>query len=177
MEKPEQQPFDHYGFIYELPKPRRVRVNLLAKVVVVALPLASVFQIYSGIQVLRASRQIGKHSPSLDAVLSEFFIPVILLTVSAIIVWTVQRDKALLRDGALAAGEVTHQKETLTSRRRKQSSVRYRFNDASGQMFQGTGTDNSRELRVGMTVPVFYNLRNPERNVAICSAWCELRFD
>jgi hypothetical protein len=176
MQKPRGE-VDHYGFFYELPRPRQVRVNLLAKVVVVALPLASMFQIYSGIQVLRASRQIGMHSPSLDAVFSEFFIPVILLTVSAIILWTVQRDKALLRDGELVAGKVTHQKETRTRRGRKQSSVRYRFSDASGQMFQGTGTDNSRKLGGGMTVPVFYDRKNPERNVAICSAWCELRLD
>src|ERR1700723_916198 len=122
MQKPRGE-VNHYRFIYELPRPRQVRVNLLAKVVVVALPLASVFQIYSGIQVLRASRQIGMHSPSLDAVFSEFFIPVILLTVSAIILWTVQREKALLRDGELVAGKVTHQKETRTRRGRKQSSV------------------------------------------------------
>jgi hypothetical protein len=177
METPKQQPFDHYGFIYELPKPRRVRVGSLHQILISALPVASLFLIYAGAQQLRASRQIGMHWSFLDPAYFEIFAPAILILISCITFLGVRRDTALLRDGELVAGKVTHQKETRASRGRKQSSIRYRFNDASGQMFQGTGTDNSRKLRVGMAVPVFYDPKNPERNVAICSAWCELRFD
>ena len=58
---------------------------------------------------------------------------------------------------------------------RKQSRIRYRFNDPAGQLFQGTGIDYSQRLRVDMTVPVFYKPENPDKNVSLCTAICELR--
>jgi hypothetical protein len=179
MEKPEQQPFDHYGFIYELPTPRRVRVGPVHRVLIGALPVASVFLIYSGVQELQSSRQIGTHWSFLDSAYFEIFTPVILIVISGIALWRVRRDAALLRDGALVEGVVTHQKQVAAGGRgnRKVNRVRYRFNDASSQMFQGTARDETGKLRVDMTVPVFYDPKNPERNVAICSACCELRFD
>jgi hypothetical protein len=62
----QQQQFDHWGFIYELPTPRRVRVGLLHRVLISALPVASVFLIYGGVQELQGSRQIGTHWSFLD---------------------------------------------------------------------------------------------------------------
>jgi hypothetical protein len=103
-----------------------------------------------------------------------------LIVISGITFWRVRRDKTLLRDGALTAAVVTHQKRMAAGGRgggRKHSRIRYRFKDASGQMFQGTDADDSLTFFVDMIVPVFYNPENPERNVAMCSALCELRFD
>jgi hypothetical protein len=179
MEKPEPQPFDHYGFIYELPTPRRVRVALLYQVLIGALPVVSVLLIYAGMQQLRASRQIGMHWSFLDPAYFEIFAPAILILISAITFLGVRRDIALLRDGATAEGVVTHQKLVAAGVRgnRRVNRVRYRFNDSSGQMFQNTGQDNTGKLLVDMTVPVFYDPKNPDRNVAISSACCELRFD
>jgi hypothetical protein len=104
MEKPEPQPFDHYGFIYELPTPRRVRVALLYQVLIGALPVVSVLLIYAGMQQLRASRQIGMHWSFLDPAYFEIFAPAILILISAITFLGVRRDIALLRDGATAEG-------------------------------------------------------------------------
>jgi len=179
MEKPERQPFDHYGFIYGLRTPRRVRTGLLHQVLIGALPVASAFLICAGAQQLRASHQIGMHRSSFDPAYFEILAPAILILISGITLWGVRRDTALLRDGELVAGLVTHQKLVPSGgrRNRKVSRVRYRFNDPSGQMFQNTGRDNTGKLRVHMTVPVFYDPKDPERNVAICSACCELRFD
>jgi hypothetical protein len=61
--------------------------------------------------------------------------------------------------------------------RTKQSRIRCRFKGPAGQLFQGTGTDNSKELLVNMAVPVFYKAKDPEQNVSICTAICELRPD
>lgn len=180
MEEAQQQPFDRYGFIYELPTPRRVRVSLLHQVLIGALPVASLFLIYAGVHGLHASRQIGARESFLDPAYFEIFVPAILLVVSAATLWRVRRDIALLRDGALAAGVVTHQKLVTAGGRLGglvKSRFRYRFKNASEQLFQGTGTDKSRKLSVGMTVPVFFDPKDPDRNVAICSATCELRFD
>jgi hypothetical protein len=179
MEKPGQQPFDHYGFIYELPTPRRVRVGPLYQVLIGALPVASVFLIYAGVQELAAARQIGAHGSFLDPAYFEIFVPAILILISGLTFLGVRRDTALLRNGALAEGVVTHQKQIAASGRgnRKVNKVRYRFNDSSGQMFQNTGRDNTGKLLVDMTVPIFYDPKNPDRNVAICSACCELRLN
>jgi len=117
----------------------------------------------------------------LNSVVFDFILAAILIVASCAIFRMVRRDRQLLRNGELAAGVVTHQKivEGVGGRggRRKQSRVRYRFKDASGQLFQGTGIDYSRRLHVEMTVPVFYNPGDPEKNVAICTAICELRSD
>ncbi len=180
MEKPERQPFDHYGFIYELQTPRRVRVGLLHQVLIGALPVASVFLIYAGVQELYASRQTGTHGSFLDPAHFEIFVSAILLVISVATFWRARRDIALLRDGAMAAGVVTHQKLVTAGGRLgglMKGRFRYRFKDASEQLFQGTGTDKSRKLGVGMTVPVFFDPKDPDKNVAICSSTCELRFD
>ena len=82
-----------------------------------------------------------------------------------------------MRNGELVVAVVTHQRLVEVRGRsgtRKRNRVRYRFKDASGQLYQGTGTDYSRRLRADMTVPVFYDPTDPERNVAICTASCEL---
>ena len=84
MEKPEQQPFDHYGFIYELPTPRRVRVSLPHQVLTAALPVASLFLIYAGAQQLQASQQIGTHWSFFDPAYFEFFAPAILILISVL---------------------------------------------------------------------------------------------
>jgi hypothetical protein len=104
-----------------------------------------------------------------------------MIAISSATYWKVRRDKALLRDGDLAIGVVTHQKLVAMGGgrggRRKQSRIRYRFKDPAGQLFQGTGTDDSQRLEANMAVPVFYKPENPEKNVSICTAVCVLRSD
>jgi hypothetical protein len=181
METREQKLSPSYEYIFSLSKPRRVHVKAVTRIILGALPLASVFLIYAGVQTMRASDQIGTHLSPLDPVVFEFVFPAILIAISSATFWTVRRDKALLRDGELAIGVVTHQKLIAVrggrGGRRKQSRVRYRYKDAPGQLFQGTGTDYSRGLRVDMTVPVFYKPEDPEKNVSICTAICELGTD
>jgi hypothetical protein len=159
-----QQQFDGYEFIFGVPKPRRVRVKTMASIILGALPLASAFLAYSSVQTIRASLQVGAKLSVLNPVVFELVFLSILMAVSSVTYWMVRRDKAVLMDGELALG-VVHQRlvEVRGGRggRRKQSRVRYRFKDASGQLFQDPGTDYSRRLRVDMTVPI--NLRIQRR--------------
>ncbi len=170
-----------YEYLFSLSKPRRVRVNAVTQIIIGSLPIASVFLIYSGVQSVHGLRQINTQASIFYPVLQGFVFPAVLIAISGAIFWKVRRDKALLRDGDLAIGVVTHQKLVAVSGgrggRRKQSRIRYRFKDPAGQLFQGTGTDSSKTLQVNMTVPVFYNAENPEKNVSICTAVCELRSD
>ncbi|SRR5260370_28616115 len=179
METREEQLFGCYESILGLPRPRRVHVKAVSWIVIGSLPLASVFLFYAGVQAVRSLHQLGTHSSPIAPVVFEFIFPAILIAISSGTYWKVRRDMALLRDGELTIGVVTHQKLVAVAGgrggRRKQSRIRYRFKDPAGQLFQGTGTDHSRRLRVDMTVPVFYKPGDPEKNVSICTAVCELR--
>jgi hypothetical protein len=181
MKTMDEEASSSYEHLLSIPKPRRVRVSPVILIIVGSLPIASAFLVYSGVQTIRSLQQIGKHASLLYPAAVEFIFPAILLAVSSAIYWKLQRDVTLLRHGDLAIGSVTHQKwiEVRGGRggRRKQSRIRYRFKDPAGQLFQGTGTDHTKRLLVDMPVPVFYNTANPEKNVSICTAFCELRAD
>jgi hypothetical protein len=181
METREGQLSSTYEYILSIPKPRRVRAHPVLLVIVGSLPIASIFLIYSGVQTIRNLQQISAQTSFLYSLLVEFIFPIILIAISGATYWKLSRDVTLLRNGELAIGVVTHQKliEGRGGRggRRKQSKIRYRFKDPNGQLFQGTGTDHTQLLQVNMTVPVFYNRENPEKNVSICTAVCELRAD
>jgi hypothetical protein len=181
MEAAEHQDLCHYKSLFGLPRPRRVRIRAGSLIILGALPLASLFLVYAGVQKIRASQAMGMQLSARDSVILEFVLPTILFAISGVTFWEVHRDKALLSNGELALGVVTHQNlvEARGSRggSRTQSRVRYRFKDASGELFQGTGTDSSRKLRVDMTVPVFYEREDPSKNVSIYTAICELKAD
>lgn len=175
----EERLTSNYEYILSLPKPRRVQVNAVALIIIGSLPLASILLIYSGFQTFLSLREVSTRFSLPYPVILDFAIPAILIAISGYTYWKVRRDMALLRDGELTIGVVTHQK--LIAVRggrggiRKQSRIRYSFNNPAGQLFQGTGTDHSQRLRVDMTVPVFYEPENPDKNISICTAICELR--
>jgi hypothetical protein len=180
METKEGQLPARYAYILSLPKPRRVQANALTLIIIGSLPLASIFLAYSGLQAFLSLRQ-GSTKPSfLYSATLGLLVAAILIAISSYTFWKFRRDTTLLKYGELAIGVVTHQKLILVGARagrRTQSRIRYRFKDPAGQLFQGTGTDNSKKLLVNMAVPVFYKAEDPEQNVSICTAICELRAD
>jgi hypothetical protein len=172
MATTEEQKCGQYQYLFEVPRPRRVRIKALNGIVLVASPAAAMLMIYFG-------SQLSANSLSDVGAMFEFVFSAVMIGAGGATFWIVRRDKKLLRDGELAVGVVTHQKLVKSGSgrggRRTQSKVRYRFKDSSGQLYQGTGTDYSRDLRVEMTVPVFFNPENPEKNVTLCTASCELQ--
>ena len=181
METKEEQSPTSYEYIFSLSKPRRVQTNGVSLIVIGSLPVASIFMIYSGIHTYLSLQQVSSRPSFLYPTILGLLIPAILVAISSYTFWKSRRDKALLRYGELAIGVVTHQKSVSVSGgrggRRTQSKVRYRFKDPTGQLFQGTGADNSKKLRVNMTVLVFYKTEDPEQNVSICTAICKLKPD
>jgi hypothetical protein len=180
METKEEQLPVGYEYIFSLPKPRRVQTNAVTLIIIGSLPLASIFLVYFGLQTYLNYRQVSTKPSFLYPATLGLVVPAILIAISSYTFWRFRRDTALLRNGELAIGVVTHQKLILVGGRggrRTQSRIRYRFKDPAGQLFQGTGTDNSKKLLVNMAVPVFYKAEDPEQNVSICTAICELRPD
>jgi hypothetical protein len=75
----------------------------------------------------------------------------------------------LLTMGEVAAGRVTKQWTA-----RNANGIRYEFTGQAGETISGTTTDSARELLVGMSVPIFYDPRNPKKQVAPCAAFYEV---
>ncbi len=181
MKTSDEQLSSSYEYILSVPKPRPVQANPMILIIIGSLPIAAVFLIYSGVQTIRSSQQTSSHATVLYPVVVGFLSPVMLGGLHCATYWKLRRDAALLRNGELAIGVVTHQKLIAVrggrGGRRQQSRIRYRFKDPAGQLFQGTGTARRRQLQEDMTVPVFYKPEDPEKNVSICTAVCELKAD
>ena len=79
------------------------------------------------------------------------------------------RQKRLLAEGELAAGLVTQRFNA-----RNGPVIRYEFNTPVGEHFSGSAADGSRQLAVGMTVPIFYDPQSPKKRLALCASFYEL---
>ena len=172
-----EQPFAQYQSLFEASKPRSVRIRAFNRIILITFPVAGVVLFYFNATEIVDIPQPRINSSEIVGVVLGLVFAAILLVAGCVAAWRVRRDKKLMRNGELVVAMVTHQRLIEVrgrGGRKKRSRVRYRFKDASGQLYQGTGTDYSRRLRVDMTVPVFYNPTDPERNVAICTASCEL---
>ena len=177
MATTKEQPFAQYQSLFEASKPRPVRIRVSNRIALITFPVAVLILLYfNATETLDFIQPRINSSQIVGAILGVVF-AAILLIAGCITAWKVRRDRQLMRNGELVVAVVTHQRLIeMRGRggRRKRSRVRYRFKDPSGQLYQGTGTDYSRMLRVSMSVPVFYDPANPERNVSICTASCEL---
>lgn len=172
-----EQPFAPYQNLFEASKPRAVRIRALNRIALVAFPLTGVVLVYlNATEILNLPRP-RISAPQIVGFVLGLVLAAILLIAGCVTAYKVRRDRELMRNGELVVAVVTHQRLVQMQGRRgtkKRSRVRYRFKDPSGQLYQGTGTDYSRKLRVDMAVPVFYDPTDPERNVSVCTASCEL---
>ncbi len=177
----EMQSLDQFGrteyeSILAMSRPRTVKLKVVPLTLLISFPVLALFLFVTGIlRRATASRFASKTSP--DDVIVDFIAPILLVALSCFLFWLTHRDRQLLRTGELTLGVVTHQWIAQTGGfggRRSSNKIRYRFKNSFGEIFQSTGTDDSRTLLVDMTLAVFYELENPEKNVTLCAAMCEL---
>jgi hypothetical protein len=76
--------------------------------------------------------------------------------------------------GLLTNGEVVPAKIVQKIGSRSASAIKYEFEDFAGQKHSNTGTDYTQKLEEGMTVPVFYDRDNPNRQVPACGTFHEV---
>ena len=74
----------------------------------------------------------------------------------------------------LTNGEVVPAKIVQKIGSRSASAIKYEFEDFAGQKHSNTGTDYTQKLEEGMTVPVFYDRDNPNRQVPACGTFHEV---
>jgi hypothetical protein len=86
-------------------------------------------------------------------------------------IWRGQKTECdLLENGEVALAKVTQQ----WSGDKGSSSIECEYKDFSGQVHKVVGPDNTRKLYQGMSVPVFYDRDNPNRQIAYCATLHEV---
>jgi hypothetical protein len=94
------------------------------------------------------------------------------LLILLMLVWqwrVVDRQRYLLMNGEVAAAKVT---EKFGSR--NASAIKYEFEDFAGRKHVKVGTDYTQKLETGMSVPVFYDHENPDRQVPATGTFHEV---
>ena len=87
-----------------------------------------------------------------------FAVLLLLLLVSQ---WRVMdRERDLLANGDVVVAKIVQKFGS-----RSASAIKYEFEDFAGRKHIKTGTDYTQKLEEGMTVPVFYDRENPDRQV------------
>jgi len=79
------------------------------------------------------------------------------------------RQKRLLAEGEMAAAHVTKRWNA-----RNGPNIRYEFTTPLGEHFTRSAADASRQLSVGMNVPVFYDQQRPKKQLALCASFYEV---
>jgi hypothetical protein len=93
-----------YRYLFDVPRPRQVRIRTVPKILLGTLPIAAMLLIYFGILELLTFRELGVNLSSIFYVVSNFFASPIMIAVSIVTFGRVRRDKKLLRNGELAVG-------------------------------------------------------------------------
>ncbi|SRR6266436_6217277 len=164
-----------HQYLWTLTKPRRVRLKPVARVITIAFPISWIFIAYFGYQIVRDRIAVSGLLAALGDLGPLLFFAFIWSVIGISTIRDARRNRKLLAEGEVAMAVVTHQESTGGKGRR--SKIRYNFRDATGRLVEGEGTDESWELYEDMEVPVFYDPEDPEKNVMIFTAGCELRAD
>ena len=80
------------------------------------------------------------------------------------------RELRLLRNGAVAEALIEHRTGTGED---PWEGIRYHFMTADGAAVSGRAYDRGYRVRVGSSVPVFYDPRRPKDHIAACACWLE----
>jgi hypothetical protein len=156
--------------LYSLPTPRDVRMRTRGKI-----GLGIVFVVFGGLAIfmLVLLLTFGNGSggtpapPGFKAFMLALAAVSVLLPI--LIFRSTLKQKKLMIGGQFTLARVTGQWATRNGNR-----ISYTFTDASGQTFNGRGSDLARSLFEGMTVPVFYDPENAKKQVAACASAYEV---
>ncbi len=157
---------DATRILREMPPPRPVRLSFRGK--------ASAFLIPTVLLVLTAMTAKDYFHPT-DPWQRETFLSFLrllcgLAVVLGLLQWRVfVRHKYLVSNGDFVAGRIT---KSYGSGRNGQH-VRYQFETQSGETFSKIRTSWSH-LDVGMRIPVFFDVYNPKKQVALFAAYYEV---
>ncbi len=163
-------PYDEMSRVLaELPRPRPVRVSRRGRTmagVVSAILLASLGMFAAG---LTARSAVAGQNAGPPQVLT-FGLPIVIVLVMVpLMLRTLGQQKVLLAEGEMATANVT--KRWMA---RNGPNIRYEFTTPLGEHFIRGAADGSRQLSVGMNVPIFYDPQSPKKQLALCASFYEV---
>jgi hypothetical protein len=159
--------------VRSLPRPRRVRLKIVPRVIAVLFPVSFLFILYFGFQLLASHSQAAGAFPDDGSLLVLGFMLAIWSGICLWILARARRDRRLLQDGEIALATITSQ--WMEGQRHPAHKVAYTFSDASGQQIESQTTDSSRSLYERMETWVLYDPLNPQKHILAPCAYCEVK--
>ncbi len=163
-------PYDNVSRVLAgLPRPRPVRITRRGKTTatVITIALAVSIAVFVG-GLVTTSRAAGQNA--VPPGFFSFALPIALVVVVVLVMLrTIQQQKILLAEGEIAIARVT--KRWIA---RNGPNVRYEFTTPLGEHFSRSAADVSRQLSVGMNVPIFYDSQRPKKQLALCASFYEV---
>jgi hypothetical protein len=172
---PSDEVAGQYKTLTELQRPRPVRMSRQGKMSTAIIVISLL--VFAG--VLVAMVQLHPGVPSVPGATEKAAMPravlyVLPLCMIVAVVFFMRRSlmqqKWLLSMGEVAMGRVT--KQWIA---RNGNGIRYDFTTPTGETISRMTTDASRQLLPGMDVPIFYDPREPKKQVALCSSFYEVQ--
>lgn len=164
-------PFDEINRALAMaPRPRNVRLSRSGKTVAAILCAALFGGLSAYVTALISTRRALGADPTHPAQFPQVALGMSLMVVFAIVMLNVvARQKQLLTEGEMAVARVTK-----CWKGRYGPAIQYEFTTPLGDRFSTGANDSTRQLSVGMQVPVFYDPQKPKKQVALCAAFYEL---
>jgi hypothetical protein len=159
---------DLYATLAELQRPRLVRMSRPGKMntAIIFISMLVFAGVLGAIVVMHPA---SGGNPTLPRPLV-YLLPLGLVAAIAFVMRrSLAQQRRLLAMGELAMARVTKQWTA-----RNGNGVRYEFTTPTGETLSGMTTDNSRQLLVGMSLPIFYDPQQPKKQVAPCAAFYEV---
>jgi hypothetical protein len=164
-------PYDEVaGALASMPPPRNVRLSRRGKSTVTVLMIALLASLAGYLATLAVARRaLGEQTPQgsqfpLDAVAIG-----VVAVISIVLLTVVARQKQLMAEGEAAIARVTRRWQT-----HRGTAIRYEFTTLRGEQILGGAGDATRQLAVGMSVPVFYDTQKPRKQLALCASFFEV---
>jgi hypothetical protein len=164
-------PFDEIaGALASMPPPRNVRLSRRGKTTVTVLMVALLAALAGYLATLAVARRaLGDQSPQTSQFPLDALAIGMIAVISIVLLTVVARQKQLVAEGEVAVARVTRRWQT-----HRGPAIRYEFTTLRGEQLLGGAGDGSRQLDVGMDVPVFYDAQKPKRQLALCASFFEV---
>jgi uncharacterized protein (DUF983 family) len=159
--------------LQSLPRPRRTRFSFAGNIAAVVIAFAAVGVLSAVAFVAISRRPLSHNNLDITALLPLLFVLPVFGFVVVIPFFREKRNLPLLRDGELAFARVTAQ-QTVQQGKTSYSRVDYEFKTNTGQMVRNSCRDVTSSIFEDMTIPVFYDALDPNKNIASCATYLKV---
>lgn len=172
-----QPPLDpQLQILQSIPRPRRVKFRLAGNFAPVVIVFAAIGLLSAIVFVTVSRAPLHSNRDFFAPFFPLLFVMFVFAAAFLIPFFRDKRNLPLLRDGELAFARVTSQR-TVQQGKASYSSIDYEFKISSGLQIRGTARDLTNSVFEDMTIPVFYDPLNPDKNITPCATYLKVSTD